>query len=219
MTRAEYRQSLRGRRCYAGLDLSSTKDLTALAGTFPDDDGAFDVLAEFFIPKDQIKDRVTRDRVPYDLWRRQGYLTATPGPVVDYEAVRHTLHDWAAEFDLRLITYDPWNATDLVTRLIEQDGFTCAPLRQGFTSLSAPSKYLETAVLNRTLRHDGDVVLRWCLSNVVIERDAAGNIKPSKDKSSEKIDGISALVAAIDGMSRHDAIAQPKFEVFFLNGR
>jgi hypothetical protein len=129
MTRAEYRAALKGRACYVGMDLSSTKDLTALVAVFPDEDG-FDVLAQFFIPKESIKERVNRDRVPYDQWARDGFLIATPGNVVDYEAVRETLKAWGAEFQVRVIAFDPWNATDLVTRIQEQDGFVCAPMRQ-----------------------------------------------------------------------------------------
>jgi phage terminase large subunit-like protein len=197
------------------MDLSSTKDLTALVAVFPDDDG-FDVLAQFFVPKDSIHERSRGDRVPYDQWARDGYLAATAGNVVDYEAVRETLKDWAAEFQVREIAFDPWNATDLVTRLQEQDGFTCVPMRQGFTSLSAPTKALEKAVLGKTLRHDGHPVLRWNLSNVSVESDATGNIKPSKKVSTERIDGVIALIMAIDRMDRNNSVAPPKFQMLVL---
>lgn len=215
MTREEYRRSLRGRPCYVGLDLSSTKDLTALVGVFPDDDG-FDVLCEFFVPKDNIRDRATRDRVPYDQWARDGFLQATPGNVVDYEYIRHTLHDWAAEFTVKTVAYDPWNATDLVTRLHEQDGFTCVPIRQGFASLSAPTKALEKAILSKRLRHDGHPVLRWCVSNVSVETDPAGNLKISKKVSTERIDGVAALVMAIDQLERNSAVKPSSFQMFVL---
>jgi phage terminase large subunit-like protein len=195
------RVHLRGRRCFVGMDLSSTKDLTALVAVFPDDDG-FDVLAQFFVPKDNIRDRTTRDRVPYDQWARDGFLMPTPGNVVDYEHVRQTLNEWAAEFQLREIAYDPWNAMDLVTRLSEQDGLTCVPMRQGFASLSAPTKSLEKAILSRTLRHDGHPVLRWNISNISVESDPVGNLKLSKKVSTERIDGAAALVMAIDRMDR-----------------
>ncbi len=216
MTRAQYRASLRGRRCYVGMDLSSTKDLTALAAVFPDDDGGFDVLAQFFIPADNIRERVTRDRVPYDQWVKAGHLVATPGNVVDYEAVRHTLNEWAAEFQVREIAFDPWNATDLVTRLMEQDGFTCVPMRQGFGSLSAPTKSLEKAVLSKALRHDGHPVLRWNMSNVSVESDPAGNLKLSKKVSTERIDGAAALVMAVDRMERNNALKPPAFQMMIM---
>jgi phage terminase large subunit-like protein len=217
MTRAEYRTALKGRRCYVGMDLASTKDLTALAAVFPDDDG-FDVLAQFFVPQESIKERSTRDRVPYDQWLRQGELIATPGPAANNEYVRQTLQEWSSEFQIVTIAYDEWNATDLVTRLIQQDGFTCVKMRQGFASLSAPTKSLEKAILSKRLRHDGHPVLRWNVSNVCVETDAAGNLKLSKKVSTERIDGASALVMAIDQMDRHTGTVPPKFQMLVLGG-
>lgn len=221
MTRAEFRARLKGRRCYVGLDLSSTKDLTAAVGVFPDDEGpGFDVLAQFWVPKENIHERVNRDRVPYDQWARDGYLIATPGNVVDYDAVRRELNAWAVEFDLREVAYDPWNATDLVLRLSEQDGLTCVPIRQGFRSLTAPTKSLETAILSRSLRHDGHPVLRWNIGNIVVVPDDAGNYKFSKAISTEKIDGAAALVNAVDRMDRmrSGGDPKPKYQMIVLGG-
>ncbi|MEP7304202.1 MAG: terminase TerL endonuclease subunit [Acidobacteriota bacterium] len=210
MTREEYRARLKGRRCYVGLDLSSTKDLSAAVGVFPDDEGTgFDVLPQFFMPQENILERVTRDRVPYDEWARLGFLIPTPGNVVDYEYIRRELNAWALEFDVRELAFDPWNATDLMTRLQEQDGFVCVPIRQGFRSLSAPTKSLETAILARRLRHDGHPVLRWCIGNAAAEQDATGNIKLSKKVSTERIDGASALINAVDRMDRHWETDEP----------
>jgi phage terminase large subunit-like protein len=212
-------EALRGRPCYVGMDLSSTQDLTALVGVFPDAEGAgFDVLARFFVPAEQLRGRVTRDRVPYDQWARDpAILTATPGNVVDYEAVRATLQSWAGLYDLREIAFDPWNATDLVNRLTTQDGLPCVPMRQGFASLSAPTKSLEKAILGRTLRHDGHPVLRWNIGNIAVETDAAGNLKLSKKVSTDRIDGAAALVMAVDRMERHAAPAAPAFQFFALD--
>jgi len=207
--------SLQRRKCYVGMDLSSTTDLTALVAVFPDDDG-FDVLCKFFVPKDNIAERARRDRVPYEQWKDQGYLIATPGNVVDYEYIRAALRDWDAQFDVQSICFDPWNATDLVTRLQEQDGFTCVPIRQGFASLSAPTKSLEKAILGRTLRHDGHPVLRWNISNISVESDPAGNIKISKKVSTERIDGAAALVNAVDQMDRNNATKPPAFQMLVL---
>lgn len=206
------RSDLRGRRCYVGMDLSTTKDLTALVAVFPDDDG-FDVLAQFFVPKESIAERVRRDRVPYDQWEKDGYLIATPGNVVDYEAIRQTLMEWGREFDVREIAFDPWNATDLVTRLQEQDGFTCVQMRQGFGSLSAPTKSLEKAVLSKSLSHDGHPVLRWNIGNIAIESDPAGNLKLSKKVSTERIDGAAALVNAVARMDANSAGGQESASV------
>jgi phage terminase large subunit-like protein len=199
------RATLRGRRCYVGMDLSSTQDLTAMVAVFPDAEGAgFDVLAHFFVPADHIRDRVRRDRVPYDEWAKGGYLTTIPGPTIgDYEAVRQTLHAWRKEFAVQMIAIDPWNATSLVHRLTEQDGFAVVEMRQGFASLSAPTKSLEKAIVSRALRHDGHPVLRWNISNVSVDSDPAGNLKPSKSASTEKIDGVVALIMGVDVMDRN----------------
>jgi phage terminase large subunit-like protein len=101
-----------------------------------------------------------------------------------------------------MIAFDPWNATDLVTRLHEQDGLPCVAMRQGFASLSAPTKALEKASLSKTLRHDGHPVLRWNVSNCSVESDPSGNLKVSKKVSTERIDGVAALVMAVDLMDR-----------------
>ena len=196
---------LRGRRCYVGVDLSATQDLTAIVAIFPDEHGpGFEVLPQFFLPEEQLAQHGRRDRVPYDQWAREGRLIATPGNSVDYEYVRHVLNTWARDFDVREIAVDPWNARDLVTRLKTQDGLTVMEIGQTFAVLSAPTKSLETAILARTLRHDGHPVLRWNLSNIVADTDAAGNVKFSKKVSTQRIDGASALVNA---MHRRDYMA------------
>jgi len=209
--------ALRGRPCYVGLDLSSTKDLTALVGVFPDDTG-FDVRARFFVPAESIQARATRDRVPYDQWARDGWLVATPGAVVDYDAVRRELQTWAADYDVRIVAYDPWNATDLVGRLEQQDGLTCVAVRQGFAALSAPTKSLEKSILAKTLRQDGHPVLRWNVGNVAVETDAAGNLKPSKQVSTERIDGVVALIMAVEAMDRHGQTRPPSYQLYVFGG-
>lgn len=207
--------ALRGRRCYVGMDLSSTRDLTALVAVFPDKTGpGLTVLPHFFVPHDTLVERATRDRVPYPEWARTGRLTATSGNVVDYEAVRAQLKTWAAQYEVREIGFDPWNATDLVTRLMEQDGFRCVQVRQGYATLSAPTKAMEAAVMARTLRHDGHPVLRWCVSNVSVEADEAGNLKPSKKLSTERIDGVVALAMALQMLHANNAVAEPVFQIY-----
>lgn len=210
------RASLRGRRCYVGMDLSSTTDLTALVAVFPDEDGGFDVLAQCFVPAERIRERSRRDKVPYDQWARDGWLPAIPGPAIDYEVVRQALLVWCAEFDVQFVAFDPWNATDLVSRLEKQDGVRCVPMRQGFASLSAPTKSLEKAILARQLRHDGHPVLRWCVSNVAVDSDPAGNLKPSKVASTERIDAVVALVMAVDLMDRNARTPSPGYEMLVM---
>ena len=213
------RASLRGRKCYVGLDLSSTKDLTALVAVFPDDDGGFDILSQFFVPDESIQERVRRDKVPYDQWAKEGYLIRTPGNSVDYEVVRKEINEWAAMFDVQSVASDTWNARDLLTRLEKQDGFKVVEMRQGFASLTSPTKSLEKAILSRSLRHDGHPVLRWNISNVAVETDSAGNIKISKSVSTEKIDGVAALVNAVDQMDRQTGTKPPQYQFMVLGAR
>jgi phage terminase large subunit-like protein len=182
--------------CYMGLDLSTTTDLSALAMAFPRDDGSCDVRCRFWAPEEGAKIRERRDRVPYLTWARQGFLTLTPGDVIDYDAIRHEINELAADFEVRKLLLDPYNATQLGGQL-QEDGLPVEFLRQGFLSLSAPTKELERLVLAGKLRHGGHPVLTWCADNAVVERDAAGNVKLSKRKSTERIDGVAALVNAI----------------------
>jgi phage terminase large subunit-like protein len=209
---------LDGRRCFVGMDLASTKDLTALVAVFPEAGGGagFDVLPAFFCPSENIALRALRDRVPYEQWAKEGYLTATPGNVIDYEAVRATLRAWAERFSIVNIAYDPWNAIDLVTRLQEQDGFTCVAVRQGFANLSAPAKSVEKAILGKALRHDGHPILRWNVQNASVDTDATGNIRPSKSSSTERIDGLIALVLAVDMMDRHAPARAPEYQLLIF---
>lgn len=210
-----------GRACYVGLDLSSTQDLTAMVAVYPIGDGpAFDVRAVAFLPAENIRERSNRDHAPYAEWAKDGHLILTPGNTVDYERVRQELNQWAADSEVREVGYDPFNATDLVSRLKDQDGFTCVPIRQGFASLSAPSKSLERAVLSQALHHDGQPVLRYCISNVSVESDAAGNIKPSKKLSTARIDLVVALIEAIDRMDRHGlGSVEPQYQMFIFGGQ
>ena len=189
-------QSLLGRRCYAGLDLSTTTDLSALVLVFPDEGGGYSVLPYFWLPQENAIEREHRDHVPYVAWSRDGHLETTEGNVIDYDVIRKRIGELGEKFDIAEIAIDRWNATQLATQLAD-DGFTVAMFGQGYRSMNPPSKELEGLVLGGRLAHSQNPVLRWCASNVAIETDAAGNIKPSKKRSSERIDGIVALVMAI----------------------
>src|SRR5262245_46564649 len=204
----------RRQRMYVGMDLSATVDLTSISGVVPDATG-FDVISRSFVPADRIRDRAKRDHVPYDEWARRGIITATPGTSIDKAAIRQVLKDWAKDFTVQVIAYDPWNALDFVQQLEKEDGFTVVPIRQTFAGLAAPTKSLEQAILSKRLRHDGDPVLRWCISNVAVESDAAGNLKPSKAVSTERIDAVVALIMAIDAMDRN-AAAAPTYQVLVV---
>lgn len=194
---------LHGRICYAGLDMASTTDVAAFVLVFPMDDGSFETLAHFWIPGDNIRERVRRDRVPYDVWVDQGMITATEGNVIDDESIRLKIGQLGKVFNIREIGYDRWGATRLSIDLAG-DGFTVVPIGQGFSSLSAPTKELLTLVLSKKMRHGGNPVLRWMADNVAVTTDPAGNIKPNKSKSREKIDGIVAMIMALDRASRNE---------------
>jgi phage terminase large subunit-like protein len=196
-------ERLKGRVCYGGLDLASARDLSALVLVFPnDEEDGFDVLPYFWVPEGRMAERVRRDRVPYDEWAREGLIRSTPGDVTDYDIIREHIRELAEQFEIKEIAYDRWGATQLVTQLTA-DGATMSPLGQGFASMSAPTKELDKLVASGALHHGGHPVLRWMAGNVAVEQDPAGNIKPSKKKSTEKIDGIVALVMAIDRATRY----------------
>lgn len=196
--RAELEARLAGRRCFAGLDLSSKIDLTALVLLFPpvEDDPRWTALPWFWMPEDNITARVKENRLPYDVWQREGWIRATEGNVVDYDAVKATILELAKRFTIEEVAFDPWNATQLATQL-QNDGLVMVEFRQGFASMSGPTKELMALVLGRSLAHLDNPVLRWMASNVVVKTDEAGNLKPNKAKSAEKIDGIVALIMAL----------------------
>jgi phage terminase large subunit-like protein len=183
-------------RAFVGLDLASTSDLTALVLLVPDAEGGYDVRAWFWCPEDNIDARARRDHVPYPVWVEQGYLEATQGNVIDYGAVEARLHALMREYEVVEIAVDPWNARDLSARL-QRDGLPIVEVAQTMSNLSASSKALESLVLSQRLRHDGHPILRWCVSNAVADVDGNGNVKPSKKRSHERIDGVSALVTGL----------------------
>lgn len=190
---------LEGMTCAGGLDLSSVSDLSALVLDFEREDGAHIWKPYFWVPADKIEERVKRDRVPYDVWVRQGLIKATEGNVVDYRVIRADMNALAEKFHIREVAFDRWNSQSLVTDL-QDDGFTMVAFGQGFASMSAPSKEFEKLVLGKKLIHCKHPVLRWMFSNVTVRQDPAGNLKPDKEKSGEKIDGI---VAGIMGLARN----------------
>jgi len=195
---------LSGLVCYAGLDLSSTQDLSALSLCFaPKGEGElFYVLPFAWCPSEAIKERSKRDRVPYDLWARQGYIEATPGQVVDYSYILKRIDELAKKFDLKAILFDRWGSTKIIQEL-ETRGMSVIEFGQGFASMSPPTKEMEKLILERRIRFPNNPALRWCFGNVIVETDAAANLKPSKKKSREKFDIVVASIMALDGAIRN----------------
>jgi phage terminase large subunit-like protein len=176
----------------------------------------WDLVCRFFVPADNVAERVRRDRVPYDAWIRDGWLIATPGNVIDYSYIRDEAKKLAQAFDVREWAYDPWNATETATELQGKDGFAMVEVRQGYRSLSEPSKKFEELVVAKSgrWRHGGHPVMRWMVSNVAVREDPNGNIAPEKPKrhTGLRIDGVSATITALtraivagDGSSVYDS--------------
>ncbi len=194
---------LRGHACYGGLDLSATTDLTAFVLAFPPQrgGGGYKFLPHFWLPAEGIEDREKMDRVPYRVWAQQGYLTLTQGATVDYDTVCAYIEAQGALYNIEEIALDPWGAYDLKNRLVKADK-TVVEVRQNFQNMSSPSKELERLVLDQKLEHGGNPVLRWNADNVVTVEDENGNIRPSKKRSLQRIDGITALILALDRAQR-----------------
>ena len=195
---------LTGRECYAGLDLSSTQDLSALSLCFAPiaENEPFHTLHYAWCPSDAIKSRSKADRVPYELWNKQQYIEATPGTVVDYGYILKRIETISKQYALKAILFDRWGATKIIKDLTDA-GLTVLEFGQGFASMSPPSKEMEKLVLERKIVFPDNPALAWCFSNVIAEVDAAGNVKPSKKKSKEKIDMVVSSIMALDGALRN----------------
>jgi phage terminase large subunit-like protein len=197
-------EEFRGRDVYLGLDLSTKLDLTALALEATRPDGLVDYFWRFYVPEELVLERTQKRLLPdYGAWVRDGYVTSTPGSVIDYEFIRSDILGISKVANIREIAFDPWNAQQLATQLAG-DGFQMVEMRQGFRTLSEPSKAFEALVVSRRVRHGGNPVMRWMISNVTVRQDANGNIAPDKSSAAGKIDGV---VSAI--MARGRSIVQP----------
>ena len=181
-----------GKPCWLGLDLSSKIDVAALAILFREG-GSYTVFGRFYLPQDTI-DRP--ENAHYQGWAHAGRLVATEGGVIDYARIEDDLRDLAGRFEIREIAYDPFQATQLSTRMAAE-GFPMVEMRPTILNFSEPMKELEALVLRGRLRHDGDPVLTWMASNTVARPDAKDNIYPTKEVAQNKIDGIVALIMAL----------------------
>lgn len=190
-------EALKGRKCYAGLDLASTTDIAALILLFPKENGAYDIVSRFFIPKDQMRERVRRDKVPYMDWLKDGLIIATDGNIIDYGFIEEEIKTLADKFDIQMLAYDRWNSSSLVTNLTTEEVVELVPFGQGYSSMSTPTKQLEVLSIQQKLNHGNNDVLNWMCSNIVLKRDPSDNIKIDKEKSSEKVDGMVALAMAL----------------------
>ena len=208
-------EALKGRICYGGLDLSSTTDLSAFVLVFPplNDEDTFKLLPRFWIPSDNIHQRVNRDRVPYDVWERQKYIIATPGNVIDYSWILNQISQDAQDYDLMEIAFDRWGSTKIIQDL-QNMGFEDKTVKhaqrrlvdfgQGFASMASPTRELERLILEKKIAHGNNPVLAWNMSNTVIKQDPAGNMKADKSESTERIDGIVSTIMGLDRALRNN---------------
>jgi len=201
--------AMEGVPCFAAMDLASNTDLACYMKLFAMEDGMFAAFPKFYVPADNAWRREKRDKVPYVTWHKKGFVTLTDGDVIDYATIKADLErDWE-RFNIVELAFDRWNFEALRQQFVAEGipEEKMISFGQGYVSLSAPTKELEKIVLSQKLIHNNNPVLRWNASNVSVEIDAAENIKPSKKKSTEKIDGIVALVMALGR-----AITQPAEE-------
>lgn len=196
---------LAGLTCYGGLDLSNTLDITAWVLVFPPQGECdkYRVLCRFWVPEERIRERSRKDRVPYDVWERAGYIEATPGETIDYEFVYARIDEDAQKYNIVDAGFDRWGAQQIY-QWAEKRGLTMVQIGQGYQSMSAPMKELERMIVSSLLAHGDNPVLTWMAHNLVASQDPAGNYKPDKRKSREKIDGMVALIMGIDRATRHD---------------
>lgn len=211
---------LKGRECYGGLDLSSTSDITAFVLAFPprNENENYIVYPHFWLPEDTLELRCRRDHVLYDVWKRQGYINTTEGNVIHYGFIEKYIENLGKLYNIKEIAVDRWNATQMIQNL-EDLGFKMIPFGQGYKDMSPPSKELYKLLMEGKITHGGNPVLKWMAGNVVMRQDPAGNIKPDKDKSTEKIDGIVALIMALDRCIRNAGITGSVYDnrgLFFV---
>lgn len=198
-------ESLKGRRCYGGLDLASNYDIAAFVLVFDLEDGSFAVVPRFWVPLEAMRQRVRRDRVPYDVWVASGrerppYIEATQGDTIDYGTIEERIRELAEVYDIQQIAFDRWGAAQMSQRLTDA-GLKMVPFGQGVASMTAPTKEFLKLISGGNLVHFGNNILRWMADNLVT-REAADGIKPDKSKSTEKIDGIVASIMALDLATR-----------------
>lgn len=194
----------RGREAWGGLDLASTLDLNAFFELAPRADCAvedhagrcYDLRVLFWIPEEALAARVNRDHVPYDVWERDGWIRTTRGNRADQETIVRDVIAEASRIRIRTVGIDRWNTSWLTPRL-QDEGLDVVEVGQGFATLSTAAKRIEADIAQGLIHHDGNPVLTWMVGNAVAEEDPAGNIKPSRSKSTEKIDGVAAWCDAM----------------------
>lgn len=194
-------EDLRGKQCTVGVDLSAKHDLTSIFFEFRTSEG-YTVLSHSFMPEDTVAQKARTDKVPYQMWVDQGWITETPGAVVDYSFIKAYIKRMETEygFVIKEICADPWNATQFMQDM-EYEGYTVIEIRQGIQTLGGPTKDFREEVYRGRVRHNNNPVLTWAIGNAVTRQDHNENIMLDKSKVTERIDPIAAgLNAHVRGM-------------------
>lgn len=189
-------EQLKGRRCHGGLDLSTVEDIAALCWDFPGEDDDHELLWRFWLPEAKRKAIHKRTGGASEVWIREGWLTLTEGDVIDNDAIFAQIDADAQAFEVETLGYDRWGASDLIRRVTD-NGMLCVPIAQGYASLSAPLKEMKRLTLSKRYQHGGNPVMRWMVDNLAVRMDPSGNVKPDKEQSGDKIDGVAAAVNAL----------------------
>lgn len=205
------RPQLEGLECYGGLDLASTSDIAALVLDFQVEPEAHYWLPFFWVPKENILERSREHRVNYDAWARDGWLRLTEGNVIDLKIIKRDIEELAKVYDIKQIAFDRWGAREISADL-EAAGLEMVEFGQGFVSMAAPTKEFLRLVASEKLNHDGNPVLRWMINNLVARQDEAGNLKPDKKRSRNKIDGVVAGIMGLDLGLRHPETSKSVYE-------
>ena len=209
---------LEGSACYGGLDLASSSDIASLSLVFPNEPGeeeAFFILPFFWVPGEKLLDRGFKDRVNYEFWVKEGLMTATPGNVIDYTHIIKDIEGLYERFNIKEIAFDRWGAIQM-SQTLEGMGIQMIGFGQGYVSMSTPTKELLRMTLDKRIHHGGNKVLNWMADNVMVTMDAAGNVKPDKSKSRNKIDGIVATIMGLDRAIRNSQ--KPVLSVYETRG-
>jgi len=205
---------LTGKTCFAGVDLASTSDTAAVVLLFPVDDMYY-LMPFIFVPERMIHERDKRNETFYFKWDKEGFLIRTPGNVIDYQYIRGKLLELRETYDIHSIGYDPYNATQLMLRLQDEDGFKIEPYRQGYPTMSAPTKEFEKLILSHKIVHGGHPVLRWMADNAQLRKDTNDNYMIGKTGySTDKVDGMVAAVIALGEAMKNEFTSELKFDIW-----
>jgi len=210
----ELEEILAGRECYGGLDLSSVSDLTAWVMVFPkiEDADEVDVLCRFWCPEAKLVDPGNRYADQYRAWAQEGYLRVTSGDAVDYGFVKRCILEDAKRYALRNLNVDRLFQGYQLSQELLDEGLDVFGMGQGFYGYAAPMREFERRVLAKKVHHGGHPVLRWMADNVAVRTDPAGNVKPDKASSQGKVDGVCALVMALDRAMRREPVKASIYE-------